>query len=128
MSWYTSRRHYFNRITNDTGNKLRFFTKPNVDGRGQPQLPEDKPKPSAKAKPKTKTSPAISGSGSSTTSRTKNPVPKAPTAKETQPSKRKVAFVDKGGKKTAGKEGTKGGKSTPEKRKKTIKVTPDNFI
>ena len=131
MSWYTSRRQYFNRITNDSGNKLRFITKTNIHGTKQQQQQQQqqsstvKPKSTNKTKPKAKVTPTDNNKQKKAIAQKKGSETKTIVNKQASLNKRKVNFAEK-----AESVNKKIKKSTSIGRKeaKTSKVTQDNFI
>ena len=125
MSWYTSRRQYFNRITNDSANNIRFFTKPTGAAHPQPSATESTAAPKKAARrAKTKAAPTTDKDHSSTTLRTKSSGETTKAAATSTGSKRKVTFADreKKPKPVAKKE------RQDKKQLKPAVVTPDNFI
>ena len=134
MSWYTSRRQYFNRITNDSGNKLRFITKTNIHGTKQQQQQQSsivRPKSTNKAKPKAKVAPTDNNKQKKAIARKKGSETKTIINKQASLNKRKVNFAEKAesvNKKI--KKSTSIGRkeSNQEQKAKTSKVTQDNFI
>ena len=134
MSWYTSRRQYFNRITNDSSNKLRFITKTNNNGtttQQQQHLSSNEPKATNKTKAQVKAKPTDKNKHRLASAQQKGSGPKTVTDKQASSSKRKINFTEKTrGPNKKGKTDTnvKEKASNQGQKVKTSKVTQDNFI
>ena len=136
MSWYVSRRHWFNRITNDSNNQLRFLTKPNATPSPSSSGTSTTRSPGAK----TKVASAVDNGNSSPQTRKTNSVSKTSdttTTAESPPSKRKVTFSEETTSVSASKKGKTKENSIPNKKqeaavgkkgRKSRAVTQDNFI
>ena len=137
MSWYVSRRQWFNRITNDSGHKLRFLTKPNSDTDANKSQSSSTTGPTGAKK---KGASKVEKGGSSTETRKTDSVSKASDttpSRQYSTSKRKVTFSDdvqeglsskKSKPRGTSVEPKKKGEEKKQGRKSSVAVTQDNFI
>ena len=136
MSWYVSRRQWFNRITNDSNSKLRFLTKPNAT----PSPSSTGTSTTKSTRAKTKGASAVDNGNSSPQTRKANSIPETSDTTTTAvslPSKRKVTFSEETTNFSASKKGKTKENSIPNKKqeatvgkrgRKSRVVTQDNFI